>query len=57
MFENVLGRINGVIRPSDFPSLWQRIFFLYPVERAFFAIAGTLIAIPVLRALSGGQPS
>src|SRR5207245_6248176 len=52
LFENVLGRINAVIPPSRFPSLWQTIFFLYPVERAFFTIAGTLIAIPVLRTLS-----
>jgi len=52
LYENVLGRINAVIPPSAFPSRWETIFFLYPVERAFFTIAGTLIAIPVLRALS-----
>jgi len=52
LYENVLGRINAVIPPSRFPSLWATIFFVYPVERAFFTIAGTLIAIPVLRALS-----
>src|SRR5713226_9685523 len=52
LYENVLGRINAVFPPSAFPSLWEMIFFRYPVERAFFTVAGTLIAIPVLRALS-----
>src|SRR5207247_490267 len=45
IYENVLGRINAVIPPSTFPSRWEAVFFLYPVESAFFTIAGTLIAI------------
>ncbi len=52
LYENVLGRINAVFPASKFASLWTAIFYLYPIERLFFTVAGALIAVPVLTRLS-----
>jgi hypothetical protein len=52
MFENVLVRINGVLKPEALSGIWKLIFFVYPFERAFFLIVGSVLAIPVLRTLS-----
>ncbi len=51
LYENVLGRINMVLPASSFPVRWEAIFYLYPVERVFFTVVGTIVAIPVLKAL------
>ena len=51
MFENVLVRINGVL-PSNLLSYWRGIFYLYPLERTFFTIAGTAVTFPILRTIS-----
>jgi hypothetical protein len=51
MFENVLVRINGSMTPSTISGVWQVVFYLYPLERTFFTVAGTLLAIPVMRAI------
>ncbi len=49
MFENVLVRLNGVLTPGSISAIWTAAFFVYPVERAFFTLAGSILAIPVLR--------
>ncbi len=36
---------------------WSTVFFLYPAERVFLTLAGTAVALPVLRALSRRQQS
>jgi len=51
MFENVVVRINGAISPSNMAALWQAVFYAYPLERALFTLLGTLLSVPVLRAL------
>lgn len=60
MFENVVGRINSVLTPQAMAFYWNAIFFAYPAERILFTVLGTLVAVPVLRALSrrkaGGPP-
>jgi len=50
MYEDVIGRINGL--ETTVTSSWNLIFLAYPAERALFTILGTLVAVPVLRALS-----
>jgi hypothetical protein len=50
MFENVLGRIDGL--PTKAVGAWYFIFLAYPVERVAFTVLWTLVAVPVLRALS-----
>ena len=32
---------------------WPLFFYAYPVERTFFTIVGSIVAIPVLRAIPG----
>jgi hypothetical protein len=54
MFENVLVRVNAVISPAALPGIWNAVFYLYPVERGFFAVAGSILAIAVMRALPKG---
>ena len=51
MYENVLVRINGTVSPGALPGFWNTIFFLYPVERTFFTVVGSILAIAVMRAL------
>jgi hypothetical protein len=51
MYENVLVRINGTVSPSAIAGFWNVIFFVYPLERAFFTVAGSILAIAVMRAL------
>jgi len=58
MYEDVIGRINGL--ETTVTQSWNLIFLAYPAERILFTILGTLVAVPVLRALSrrklgGGQ--
>ena len=50
MYEDVIGRINGL--ESTVMQSWNLIFLAYPAERALFTVLGTLVAVPVLRALS-----
>lgn len=50
MFENVLGRINGLAQTVT--RSWTFIFYAYPAERILFTVIGSAIAIPVLLALS-----
>lgn len=49
MFENVLVRINGSLEPDALAATWKFIFYVYPFERLFFLIVGSILAIPVLR--------
>ncbi|MDA4126157.1 MAG: hypothetical protein OK452_02990 [Thaumarchaeota archaeon] len=52
MFENVVVRINGLLTAGAIAGNWRFIFFVYPPERFLFTVLGTLVAVPVLRALS-----
>jgi hypothetical protein len=52
VYENILVRVNGVLTPSKLSVSWNVIFYSYPLERVFFTIVGTIIAIPVLRSLA-----
>lgn len=51
MFENVLVRMDHALTASGIMANWVLIFYAYPVERIFFTIVGSLLAIPVLRAI------
>jgi hypothetical protein len=35
---------------------WTTVFFLYPAERLFLTFVGTLVSVPVLRAVSSRRP-
>lgn len=50
MYENVIGRVDGLTQTVV--RSWYFIFYAYPAERLLFTVLGTLIAVPVLRALS-----
>jgi len=52
MFENVVVRINGLLSAGAIAGYWPFIFLAYPPERILFTVLGTIIAVPVLRALS-----
>ncbi len=52
VFENVVARINNVLPAERIAGAWYAIFFAYPPERILFTILGTIVAVPVLRALS-----
>jgi uncharacterized membrane protein len=52
LFENVVGRINGTLNPDALAGQWYAIFFAYPAERILFTVLGTMVAVPVLRALT-----
>ena len=45
-------RVFGTMSEEAWRGLVNLFFPLYPVERVFFAVVGSLVAIPVLRALS-----
>lgn len=52
VFENVVARINDILPPAAIAGAWNAIFFVYPAERTLFTVLGTIIAVPVLRAVS-----
>jgi hypothetical protein len=37
---------------SSVQAYWGTVFYLYPLERIFITVVGTLVAVPVLRAVS-----
>jgi hypothetical protein len=51
MAENVLVRINHFTPKGGMIGYWTTIFAVYPVERVFFTIVGSVLAIGVLKAL------
>jgi hypothetical protein len=50
MYENVFV-LTGLEGASAMIRSWPTFFYLYPIERAFFAVVGSAVAIPVLRAI------
>jgi hypothetical protein len=52
VFENVVARINDLLTADKIAGAWYAIFFVYPPERTLFTVLGTIVAVPVLRALS-----
>jgi hypothetical protein len=52
VFENVVARINNLLPAERIAGAWYAIFFAYPPERILFTVLGTIVAVPVLRALS-----
>ena len=52
VYENVLGRINGVLTAQGLAGNFEAVFYAYPAERILFLVVGTMVAVPVLRALS-----
>ena len=50
--QNLAVRVYGVLTAQDWRSLVPVFFPLYPVERIFFTVVGSLVSVPVLRALS-----
>jgi hypothetical protein len=51
MAENILFRLNHVIPSGGYAGYWTTVFALYPLERVFFTVVGSVIAIGVLKAL------
>jgi hypothetical protein len=41
---------------TSIPAYWSVVFYLYPAERLFLTLVGTLVSVPVLRAVSGRRP-
>ncbi len=57
VYENILVRVNGYLSAAYVKSLWSyQLFYVYPPERIFFTIVGTIIAVPVLRSLARKPP-
>jgi len=52
LYENILVRVNSVLDYSTIHGNWVLIFYAYPAERILFTALATLVAFPVLRALS-----
>jgi len=52
MYENVFV-LTGIESAKSMVSSWPYFFYAYPVERAFFTVAGSVLAIPVLRGIPG----
>lgn len=50
MYENVFV-LTGVMGSAAVIGFWPVIFYVYPIERAFFTVAGSLLAVPVMRVL------
>jgi len=50
MYENVFV-FTGVMSSAAVKGFWPVIFYVYPIERAFFTVAGSLLAVPVMKAL------
>lgn len=50
MYENVFV-LTGVMSAGAVIGFWPVIFYVYPIERIFFTLAGSLLALPVLRVL------
>jgi len=50
MYENVFV-LTGVESAKAMVGSWPYFFYAYPVERVFFSVVGSIIAIPVLRAI------
>ncbi len=50
MYENVFV-FTGVYSAKAMIDSWQYFFYAYPVERTFFTVVGSILAIPVLRAI------
>lgn len=50
--QNLLVRVYAVYTVASWKSFLVAVFAAYPVERAFYAVAGSIVAIPVLRSLS-----
>ncbi len=56
VYENILVRVNGSLSATAIKSVWSGLIYVYPPERIFFTIAGTIIALPVLRSLARRPP-
>ena len=52
MYENVIFRLDGVVPQAGYQGFWALTFYAYPLERTLFTVLGTMIAYPVLRAVS-----
>jgi hypothetical protein len=50
MYENVFV-LTGVMGSAAVIRFWPIIFYVYPIERTFFTVAGSLLAVPVMRVL------
>lgn len=50
MYENVFV-LTGVMSSAAVKGFWPVIFYVYPVERTFFTVAGSLLAVPVMKVL------
>jgi len=55
--QNLAVRVYGVLTVQGWRSLVPVFFPLYPVERIFFTAVGSLVSVPVLRALSQRRSS
>ncbi len=56
VYENILVRVNGVLSADAIRPFWFRLLYVYPPERIFFTIVGTIIAVAVLRSLARRPP-
>lgn len=51
LFEFVFGFLLGNISQDSWPSIWEPIFFLYPVERIIITILATIVGSALIRTL------
>ena len=52
LYENITVRVNQLFSAQTLQTNWIAVFYAYPAERILFAILGTAVAVPVLRAVS-----
>jgi len=50
--QSVFVRVEGVFSPVAWDGRLLLVFWAYPLERLFYTVAGTILTVPVLRALS-----
>lgn len=50
MYENVFV-LTGVESAKAMIASWPTFFYVYPIERTFFTVVGSVLAIPILRAI------
>jgi hypothetical protein len=52
VYENVVFRLDKVVPSEGYQGLWTLAFYAYPFERTLFTVVGSMVAYPVLRAVS-----
>ena len=55
LFEVSLGVVGGM-NPTGFTTIWQIIFFAYPIERCVIVVISTILAVAIFRSFQKWAP-